>query len=200
MYACINMLIAPYFWHQTSMEVSEKRISFSRGTAGGFHIVQDDGGINIKGQTQSGTAYLTLKCKEVSENKRPVTAPALSTILTPSAFISCTRRRKIGARWQFCTRVMWTALHHPAERPFRITHAPVVPTLTPPAINQSWEQDCDSNLNYGNRIQAPLECSAKLPRWLLRNVLQKSACYPFPCRSPGRVLKYLANQKHTQQF
>lgn len=94
MYADINMLIAPYFWHQTSMEVSEKRISFSHGTAGGFHIVQDDEGINIRGQTKSGTAYLTLKCKEVREDKRPVTAPALSTILTLLAFISCSSTRR----------------------------------------------------------------------------------------------------------
>lgn len=100
MYACINMLIAPYFWHQTSMEVLEKRISFSHGTAGGFRIGQDDEGINIKGQTKSGTAYQTLKCKEVSEDKRPVTAPALSTILTLLALISCssTRRCELGAR------------------------------------------------------------------------------------------------------
>lgn len=100
MCACINMLIAPYFWHQTSMEVSEKRISFSHRTAGGFHIVQDDEGIKIKGQTKSGTAYLTLKCKEVSEDKRPLTALALSTILALLAFISCSssRRCRRGAR------------------------------------------------------------------------------------------------------
>lgn len=81
MYACINMLIAPYFWHQTSMEVAEKRISFSHGTAGGFHIVQDDEGINIKGQTKSGTAYLTLKCKEVKTKDLSQRLPSARCLL-----------------------------------------------------------------------------------------------------------------------
>jgi len=121
MYACINMLIAPYFWHQTSIEVSENRMSFSHGTAGGIHIVQDDEGINIKGQTKSGTAYLTLKCKEVSEDKRPVTAPGLSMILTLLAFLlqhQEMQNRSHGSNEN-------DASHHVTEHTFHITCAQV---------------------------------------------------------------------------
>lgn len=102
--AGINMEMAPHCWHQTSGEVLEKRISFSRGAAGGMHRVQDDEGRNIKGQPPSGAACLTLKC-EAAQDKRPVPAPALSTGLV-LALPSCSssRRWKTGARWKFHTR------------------------------------------------------------------------------------------------
>lgn len=66
---------------------------------------------------------------------------------------------------------------------------------------ESWEQDCGSNLNNRNQIQALLEFFAELPRWLLRNILKKNTCSSFPCRpSSGRVLKYFANWNQPQQF
>lgn len=109
------------------------------------------------------------------------------------------------------------ASHHMTEHPFHVTYSQTCAhhliLSVPPhwtstfsyatrcliiSWTESWEQDCDSDLNNRNQIQAPLEFFAKLPRRLLRNILKKNTCYSFPCRPPtGSILPI---KKKPQQF